>query len=377
MVDTREATNPTSPPWFRLEQCSAATLLKSGEGRKVWRVRATGGSLIAKVFDRPHRLDGLFHPLALVNPAFRETRAIRRAIDRDVPTARLILTQFDRASGRSVVVTEELLHSQPLWDAWAQADSAARREILDAVSSSIARVHERGFVHRDLHPENLLLRRDSSGSWEVFFVDILGAKCFHASVPFDRAVASLAQLDQSFHRMATPAERDEFLAMYLNGRGLDAEHAAGWAQAVESARRLHAEKLASRRDRRLGGRNKYFGKLRLGAKWRAVVVLELERRHVFPEFEEPDRTLVDWRSALPAIIEGRDDHFDIERIRASGIAESLRWRFGGSPARTAFEQCHRRRHRDEFAELALGFAEHRGRFGGIEECFVIRPWRTG
>jgi hypothetical protein len=142
---------------------------------------------------------------------------------------------------------------------------------------------------------------------------------------------------------------------------------------ITEARNLHAEGLARKRDRRLRRTSKYFASIRLEGRWRATVALELERRHVFPEPHVPNRAIDDWRQELAELLGGESESVAVEKFRAAGNAEGLSWRMFGSPARRAFEAAHRCRHRDEPAELILGFLERKCPIGLIAEAWILRP----
>ncbi|MFQ5494326.1 MAG: hypothetical protein ACE5EX_03000, partial [Phycisphaerae bacterium] len=148
-----------------------------------------------------------------------------------------------------------------------------------------------------------------------------------------------------------------------------------WLDALAVAKANHAATLARRWDRRLRGDGRYFSAVTLPDGWRAVVVLRLERRHVFPEPGVPDRTEPQWRQLLPeaiAIAEGNGSRppagLRVEVDRAPGLLAALR----GSRHRRAFQQCHQRRHRGQAAELLLGVLEHR-RFNRIDRTALLHP----
>jgi hypothetical protein len=105
---------------------------------------------------------------------------------------------------------------------------------------------------------------------------------------------------------------------------------------------------------------------------------------VFAETDVPDRTLAEWRSILQPVSEAIDDgnsvpeskrhQLTIDASRPRGLSERLSWTWGGSPQRRAFERCHRNRHRDDYVELILAYAEHR-QVGLVDATFLLRPDR--
>lgn len=361
-----------SPDWFQLENEPSARLLKEGHDRKTWHIQAMDGGFIVKVFERPRRWASVV--TALLDPARREHRALRRAMERGVPVSRPVSCLIDHRRGRSVLIIEAVPGAESLIQAWTRQPSNYRRTLTSIVARALGNAHEQGVLHADLHPENMLIH-ELRGDPAVSLIDMLGARFHSRAVAFEQAVDSLAQLDQSFHRIATRSERLRFLRGYLRSRGLGDDHWKAWAGGVLSSRRHLAERLARQRDRRLRRNGKYFATIQLGDRRRATMALELERRHLFPEPDVPDRTVEDWRREMAAIREGESKSLTIEKFRASGNAEGLAWRILGSPARKAFEEAHRRRHRDEPAELILGFVEQRCPTGLIAEASVLRPKR--
>ena len=164
-----------------------------------------------------------------------------------------------------------------------------------------------------------------------------------------------------------------FLSCYLRLRGFGRDNAQGWGAAILAARSRHAKDLARQRDRRLSRNSKYFTSIRLGERRRATVVLALERRHLFPEEDVPDRTVEDWKRELDEIGDGKSKTLGVEVFKAKSNAEGLSWRLFGSPAQRAFLDAHRRRHRDEPGELVLGFVEQRCPVGLVAKAWILRP----
>jgi hypothetical protein len=200
-------------------------------------------------------------------------------------------------------------------------------------------------------------------------------------------------LDQYFHRVATRTERLRFLRSYLNAlhateNGRDErlmEHRLVPEILHERAR--HALRLARRRDQRIWRKGKYFTTFELakdsGRRLRATVVVDLERRHLFPEPETPDRSEPEWRNILGAFI-GEPDNTKIAReltrhgmqcetMQPANFFQRLKWILFGSPHRRAFARAHQLRHRDIRAPLLLAYVEERS--GAIQRTHLIYPLR--
>jgi hypothetical protein len=285
-------------------------------------------------------------------------------------------------AGRSVVITEEVGDSCSLACVWTEQVEPLRdgrrrvaAALAEAVGRSFAAAHRAGFIHRDTHPENILVQeRDGC---RAFFVDVRGARLLRGPVSVKQAAHTLAQLDHYFRRRATRTERLRFLIRYL-GRSAARLGPDGraWIAAIAHAGIAHARALARQRDRRLKRDGKYFGALDLGHRFRATVVLKLARRHVFPERDVPDRTTGEWCELLRSFAEGgrpASDSLIVEESLAASLPQRLSWSLAGSSARRAFLRCHCLRHRDVPSDLMLGYVEHRNRLGVIDRAWLIRP----
>lgn len=380
----------TAPDWFVPASSPVAELVKRGRGRSTWRAATNGATLYAKLHDDEGLTATLWRRWG-GDRARREFEATLAAERRGVAVIRAVA--FGRRRGASVFVSEEAAGAEPLAAVWAREVSAAalpqRRgaadPLIDAVAALFAAAHERGFAHRDNHPGNILAARRPDGAWHVCFADVHGSRLGGRPLSMDDSLLSLAQLDQFFHRVATRSERLRFWRAYGTGRGAADRRSTGDLRetlaALAKARQGHAKRLAAQRDRRLRRNNAYFTRLDLGAGWRATVVLRLERRHLFAEQGTPDRSEEQWRAMLssaeaqePAGGAGASEVVFEEHV-ADGWIQRVIWRWCGSPCRRAFEACHRARHRDQPAELVLGYAEHR-RGWWVDRAMVIRPCGT-
>jgi hypothetical protein len=151
---------------------------------------------------------------------------------------------------------------------------------------------------------------------------------------------------------------------------------------IARARATHAAALARQRDRRILRNGKYFTTITLGDGWKGTFVLQLERRHAFPEPAVPDRSEHDWRNLLQAVFmsdgwQRNDDTLAVhgvyvERARPIGIRARMFWSLIRSPQRKEFIRSHRRRHRDIANELILACLEHRSAAGLIDESILVR-----
>ncbi|UCE59498.1 MAG: hypothetical protein JSU63_18895 [Phycisphaerales bacterium] len=394
-----------APDWLALEQDARAECIKSGHRRATWKVRVGKRAVFAKVHETGGAWDRVRHLIG-GNPAWCEWRAASEALRRGVPAIRPLAVGLSAGSPRrSVFLSEGVLGAVSLGDAWPGKSSLlesrpvgrgvsvhAITAIRDAIASLFAAAHERGFVHPDGHPNNVLVRTDSGGEPKAAFVDVKGARLSNGPIPKRRAVRSLAQLEHYFQRYPCRTQRMRFLRTYLAARPSVDLRPPGclvrrnWATAIARECTRHASRLARGRDRRLRRNGKYFSTLRLQNGWSATVVLKLERRHAFPEPDVPDWSREDWLAVLDLLPRNaagmqdpgeliRDNRLHCEPGNPIPLLRRLEYVLIGPPQRRIFEQCHMQRHRDVPAELILGYLEHRT-CGLIDATALIRPRRA-
>lgn len=201
-----------------------------------------------------------------------------------------------RYKGRtcSLLVTEAVEPSQPLnefWKALQSDDDAARRradtaQLAERVAQLIARAHQAGFEHLDMHAANILVQPVAPRAYRALFVDLHTARL---GAPLnDRAVVrNLAQLNQWFRRHCSLADRLRFLRAYFRWRNAY-EHAFAHARPLgltfeQLVRALlvgadrHADRLWTKRDRRAVRKGRYFARVRIAGGWRGMVFLSCKQ----------------------------------------------------------------------------------------------------
>ncbi len=387
---------PSSPDWFALEDDTRAQCVKPGQARKTWRVTLDDCSVYAKVLDGRGLVEAAKR-IAGLGAARREWRASRSAERRNVPVARsLAIGDCDGPPRRTAYLSQAVDRAINLTDAWniqvASRPTDERRatvvRLIDAVAGLYATAHDRGFVPRDGHAGNIVVRPGSGLALEALLVDVHPAVVTRRASSLRGSARSLAQIDHYFRRLATRTERLRFLRTYVVLRFGGRDDA--WRRSFK--RRLlavvtrfgayHAARLGRSRDRRLRRSGKYFSSFRLSGNWRATVTLALARRHVFPEADVADRTQADWRIILTPLTATIHDgnpspertvpaDLAVETTRATSLSDRLLWTLFGSPHRKVFERDHRLRHRDQPAQLVLACAEHRSA-GLVDATLLIR-----
>lgn len=396
-----------APDWLNLEDEERAEVVKAGRGRTVWRVTLGDGEFYAKVYRKSDGAE-LWKRRLIGHPAEREWRALLRAESRRVPVVHGLAVGVHGARGScGVVITEGLPDATPLSQAWASdagcvrsgSEVADRGRLIEVTAGLFAAAHEGGFFHRDAHPDNILISHPSGKGCAAVFADVHGGTFSAKGLSLAVSLRSLAHLDQHFHRQATRTRRLRFLRKYLSLRGSLRRTPPGSKQEralleqYERVAATHAASLVRTRDRRIFRSGKYFATIELDRGWRVTVALQLERRHIFPEPDVPDRTAEHWTDILNRWLETAEDHAPTPHgagdpaidgtLKEEGLEIEVGPRSGspvarlfqtlaGNPQGRAFVRCHKCRHRDIPSELILGYIEHR-RWGLVDATMLIRP----
>ncbi len=270
------------PGWVRV---------KENARREVWRVEIAGASYYLKYFFREPpaaQIKHWFRP----PPCVAEWNSGQFAARHDIPAVRpLGYTMQLRRGPRlcSLLISEAAEKAIPLNEFWRhiQADDDSKRgradaaRLIDMVAEMIARAHQAGFEHLDMHAENILVQTIGPRRYRALFVDLQSSR---QGIPIqDRAVVrNLAQLNQWFGKNSSLADRLRFLRSYFRWRN---EYETAFPHArplglrfeelvteLMAAAQRHAQRLWRQRDRRVFRSGSYFKKVRLPDGWRGFVV---------------------------------------------------------------------------------------------------------
>lgn len=306
---------PAAPNWAALGEHPGAVCIKSNRHRQVWRVQHDGQLIYVKVFAHAttaHRLKRLWRGSA----ASREWMAGVYAAEIGLPSVMpLAYAQPIGALSNNVciLITKGLHQVAPLDEYWPtmQNDWHAVVALTDKLAATIARAHQGGFEHFDLHVGNLLVQEDADANIRVLIVDLqsvrLGRPIHDAAI-----VKNLAQLNQWFRRHASVPQRVRFLERYLAWRdalAMQLPHATQLSHDVrtlvrmlDDAAAVHADALWSKRDRRALRHGKYFGRVKLGDGWRGHVFLEAKHTVKGAPSSALQFDVGDWRKWLKPIV---------------------------------------------------------------------------
>lgn len=273
-------------------------LVKENARRDVWRLAHRGRVYYVKYYfvdTLRDRLSAIFRA-----PPFKaEWDSGVYAARHEIPAVRPIACTMHVArrrtlDGRAVtsscaaLVTEGVEPATPLSEFWLQlstdADNRRRRndqrQLIEQLASMIARAHQAGFEHRDMHAANILVQPVGPRCYRTLLVDLHSAHR-GASVRAHAVVRNLAQLNQWFRRHATIGDRLRFLRAYIRWRLAFEPHFetsrplaldfAGLVRALDRAAAQHLEQLGRRRDHRVGRDGRYFSRIKLAGGWRGPV----------------------------------------------------------------------------------------------------------
>lgn len=310
------AFGPGAPDWFALAACADTERVKDNRNRQVWRVGLGEQVVYVKVYRDAAPAEQLKSVLR-GSPAWREWQAglyaARIGLPAIVPIA-CARPVKPWSGGPSVLITHAVRHVVPLDQYWLaiRDDRRAVAELIDRLAATVARAHQGGFEHRDLHVRNLLVQTEAGARPRILLVDLhsvrLGRPVGDAAV-----VRNLAQLNQWFRRQASFSRRLAFLKRYLQWRhSLAAELPHGrqlghdlrsLVEAMETRATRHATALWAKRDRRALRDGKYFAKVRLPGGWRGRVFLQA--KHPIPGSPSSSSRLAasQWQTWLAGFLE--------------------------------------------------------------------------
>lgn len=309
--------------WTQPSALEKAELIKENVHRQVWQVKLAGTSYYVKLYLRHGRwwfLKRLFRGPACV----KEWRVAKYAMKKNVNCVRPVAYAISKDPvGKldCLLVTKGLSDALQLTKYWQQLfangtsnRSDTLRRLKDALAELLAKTHQAGIAHSDLHPGNLLVRGPANGNDQTtdasgtnaHLVDLHSVRTGRA-VSDRLAAANLAQLNQWFRQNATVSQRMRLLKRYLVFRGLLGSQSNGmlaaktfrrWVRSLDRAATNHARRLYGSRDRRVMRTGKYFAKLTLNNRWKGHVFLRSKHGYPCSTASKLVFTLKDWKPVL-------------------------------------------------------------------------------
>lgn len=277
------------PEWLASGQ---AVAIKQRPRRGVWRVTLPGLDFYLK-HDHPNGaagwLRGFLRPSTAKAEYAKGLAVSARHVSTPMPLA---FGENCLVSGGSCLLTRTVPDALPL-DVFlerilstqtATRQTRLRQVLARALGEFLARMHEAGIAHDDLHPGNLLLQLDDAAP-RLWLIDLHAARL---GAPLNRRASknSLAILNRWFMLRSDRTDRLRCWQAYRAARTTltgnlpqprDVEHAT-------LASNLRFWKV---RDRRCLGSNRYFRRVHRGAV-RAHVVAHFPREALEPFLTDPD-----------------------------------------------------------------------------------------
>lgn len=232
----RRVTTATPPAARAFLAGEHGVCLRRTQGRETF---AVGHALVVKrTLERPRA--GLWPWFVTRSAGRRELDALRSLASAGLPVPRAIdwAEERTRSTRVSVCVMERVPHEETLRARLEHASALERRALAGELLALVVRLHGRGFVHRDLYLQHVLIRsRDGA----LVLIDA-GRTRQRESWRSRWHVKELASLLHSTPASVGPRERLRFLAGWLDARGIEgrARRRRWLARIVRKAARIAA-----------------------------------------------------------------------------------------------------------------------------------------
>jgi len=247
-----------------------AQVAKQAPHRAIYRVRLPGLDLFLKEYPR-HGGKSWLRRLLRGNKAVGEYDRALAVAARGVPTVEpLAVGETVEGRGADYLVTRTLPDVRPL-NAFLEStlptlpperQTCLRQRLARRLGELLARMHDGGVRHDDLHPGNLLLRLDGDEP-TLYLVDLHAVRL---GAPLGEAARrdNLAVLNRWFALRAGRTDRLRFWHAYDAARRqpLGARRVTAAARAIEEATLSSNLRFWAQRDRHCLGDNRYFRRAR-------------------------------------------------------------------------------------------------------------------
>jgi tRNA A-37 threonylcarbamoyl transferase component Bud32 len=348
-------------------------VLRDNPRRRVLRVRRPGGeSLLVKQFRTAtgkHPVRERLKRLLGLSGARREWRMLHRLRTAGVSVPEPLA--FGTLRDGDPVLVMRYVDAPPLREA-DLGRGAARRRALHAIGELVRGLHRAGYVHNDLHPDNLLVAPDGP-----LLVDLQHARRSRTVWARRR---DLGGLDFGLTGLASTAERLRVSSVALGLARPFRGSARRRLRSVPNAARAHAETHARSRTRRSLRPGRRYARVELSG-LRGLRLRSFDESatrataHAVAAHREAlartDARVVkhDTRSRITGF-EAGGQAVVVKEVLPRGLRRIVADRFRGSPARRAWRAGHGLEARGIGTATPLAFLERR-RFGFPVESLVV------
>jgi tRNA A-37 threonylcarbamoyl transferase component Bud32 len=218
------------PEWLDSGQ---ACVVKQGPHRIVYRVELPGLCFYVK-HNLIHDRRAWFRQLVRPSKARIEFDRVLAATQRGIPTIfPLALAEQETrvGSGESILITQSIEDCIPLHfflaavlPTFAEPRAARlRQQLAVELGRLVARIHEAGILHHDLHAGNLLVRVTDDDRVQLFVIDLLAVK-MGPPLDWKRSRQNLVMINCWFTFRVNRADRLRFWKAYFAARNLGVWH---------------------------------------------------------------------------------------------------------------------------------------------------------
>jgi tRNA A-37 threonylcarbamoyl transferase component Bud32 len=244
-----------------------ASVVKHGPHRTVYQVRIGARSIYIK-HHRVPSAHAMLSQWARSSKGRRELTCLEKAAERAIPTIEPLALGEQRKAGfvfENYLITEGIEGVQPL-DHFIQETFPAlaasrrpeiRRNLTDELAELVAKLHEAGVLHPDLHSGNVLVRLHADNSVELFLIDLQEAESSRRT-SWRRSRNDLLAFGLFFFTMARAVDRARFLRRYLQLRPALQLQWITEAASLQDDLRRKAQRLWRKLDYRCISNNRRF-----------------------------------------------------------------------------------------------------------------------
>ncbi len=354
---------------LRMEEWLAsgqARVVKQGPHRIVYRVELPGLCFYVK-HNFVHDPRAWIRQLVRPSKARMEFERIAAAVARGIPTINaLALAEEERrvGSGESILITQSLDDCIPLHFFLAAVlptyqeprATRLRQHLASQLGTLVARIHDAGILHHDLHAANLLVRVCPDDRVELFIIDLLAVK-MGPPLNWRQSRANLVMINCWFTLRVGLADRMRFWKAYFQTRQLGVWQRDSYG-VKHYTRELHEIEALSwqrnlrfwhRRDRRCLVDNRHYRRVKNGNVV-GLAVTELDADDVAALVRDPDapfrvpgvRVLKDSASAtvieIPFRVNGQLRTVIYKRFKTMVLKDPLASLFRPTPALRSWVQ---------------------------------------